>query len=113
MDAADRLRAYLALQWTEHQLAEWVEFHGDQPPRPDAGEWSNNYEATRTYNSGGELSSVELLLSDGGPATYARFAGRGALFRVELYTGPVTEWVECYRFSTEILEVFDNWAIIR
>jgi len=65
----------------------------------------------RTYNNSGELCAVELLIGFGGPNVWATFNGQGCEIKASWYCEPVYEWVDCEEFSTEMLELFDNWVV--
>lgn len=76
-------------------------------------DWLNGgvLDVKRTYNSAGELDSVELLVGFGGPNVWLTFDGQGVEARVAWHSEPETSYRACLDLSSEVLELFDDWSI--
>jgi len=111
---AQRLRDYLA--GTDQDS---IDLYREETDNEDdayeisASNWCGDgiLDVKRTYSSSRELDSVELLVGFGGPNIWATFNGRGCEIKVTWYCEPVYEWVDCPEFSTEMLELFDDWEV--
>ncbi len=67
----------------------------------------------RTYSSDGELLSVSLLLTYGGPTVWADFDPTGATVRASWYSEEQRAIAYCAHLSDVVLEAFNTWTVTR
>jgi len=63
----------------------------------------------RTYSSSGDLFSVSLLVTFGGPNAWLHVQSNGIEVEVSWYSDPAVKWVYCPDFADSILELFNDW----
>ena len=79
----------------------------------DVYEWLEGVlDVRRTYGSNGELYSVDLLVTFGGPTTWLTVRDSDYVdVETSWYSGPATASAYVPGFGAEVLEVFDSWQI--
>jgi hypothetical protein len=85
---------------------------GDEQEYEDMYAWLEGVlDVKRTYDSDGDLDSVELLVGAGGPNVWLTFDGRGVTAKVAWYSEPAYAYEPCEGLSQQVLETFDYWSI--
>jgi hypothetical protein len=81
----------------------------------DVYEWLEDIlDVRRTYNSTGQLYSVDLLVAFGGPTTWLTVRDSDYVdVETTWYSEPAKASAYVPGFGAEVLEAFDSWSITR